>query len=216
MIQLLLTAGWTLAGVGVGLGIRRANVYLAEREHLHPGSALWQVWGPVVFCALLFDAFAFQVGPRPVLLVYSLFVAVLVQIVFFDFEHRLILDLVQLPAAALALVWSLFMQPWWAGLASGLGAGLLFLGLAAVGTYLLRSEALGMGDVKLALFIGLLLGWPGTLRGIFYGVFLAGLGALVVIALNRGRIHGLTLAYGPFLAMGAMIELLQQAGQAGQ
>ncbi len=212
MIELLLTTGWTLAGVGVGFGIRRANVFLAEREHLHPGAALWQVWGPVILSALLFDAFAFQVGPHPLLLLDSLFVAVLVQIVFFDFEHRLILDLVLVPAAVLALLLSLLGQPWWAGIATGLGAGLLFLALAGIGTFILKSEALGMGDVKLAFFVGLLLGWPGTLRGLFFGVFLAGLGAVILIVINR-RIRGLTLAYGPYLALGAAIVLLQLAGQ---
>jgi len=210
VIQLLLTTGWTLAGVVVGLGIHRANVYLAEREHLSPGSALWQRWGPVVLCALLFDAFAFQVGPRPILLLDSLYVAVLVQIVFFDFEHRLILDVVLIPTAVLALLLSLLAQPWWAGLAVGIGAGLVFLALAGIGQFIVKSEALGMGDVKLAIFIGLLLGWPGTLRALFAGVFLAGLGAVIVIVINR-RLRGLTLAYGPYLALGASIELLLSA-----
>jgi leader peptidase (prepilin peptidase)/N-methyltransferase len=64
---------------------------------------------------------------------------------------------------------------------------------------------MGFGDVKLVVFIGLLLGWPQTLTGIFYGVVLAGVVSIGVIVLNRS-IRG-TIAYGPYLAIGALIML---------
>ncbi len=69
----------------------------------------------------------------------SVFVLVLVQVIFFDMEHRLILDRVMFPSMALALVVSLFHQPWWAGIATGLAAGLLFLLLAFAGVGDLQS-----------------------------------------------------------------------------
>jgi prepilin signal peptidase PulO-like enzyme (type II secretory pathway) len=132
-------------------------------------------------------------------------VAVLVQVIFFDLEHRLILDRVMFPAIGLALVVSLFGKPWWAGIATGIGAGLLFLLLALLGSAVFKAEAMGFGDVKLVVFIGLLLGWPQTLTGIFYGVVLAGVVSIGVIVLNRS-IRG-TIAYGPYLAIGALIML---------
>jgi prepilin signal peptidase PulO-like enzyme (type II secretory pathway) len=64
---------------------------------------------------------------------------------------------------------------------------------------------MGFGDVKLVLFIGLLLGWPQTLTGIFYGVVLAGLASIGVIIFSRSM-KG-TIAYGPYLAAGALIML---------
>jgi len=132
-------------------------------------------------------------------------VLVLVQVIFFDFEHRLILDRVMFPSMAVALVVSLFKDPWWAGIATGLGAGLLFLGLALAGSAIFKAEALGFGDVKLAVFMGLLLGPLPTVQAVFYGVFMAGVVSIGIIVWHRS-LKG-TLAYGPYLAAGALIVL---------
>jgi len=144
-------------------------------------------------------------GPVPLLFVRSVFVLVLVQVIFFDFEHRLILDRVMFPSMALALVVSLFGHPWWAGIATGVGAGLIFLLIALAGAAIFKAEALGFGDVKLAVFMGLLLGPLPTAQAMFYGVFLAGLVSIGFIAWHRS-LKG-TIAYGPYLAAGALIVL---------
>jgi leader peptidase (prepilin peptidase)/N-methyltransferase len=128
-------------------------------------------------------------------------------VIFFDMEHRLILDRVMFPAMALALIVSLFHQPWWAGIATGLAAGLLFLVLALVGSAIFKAEALGFGDVKLALFMGLLLGPLPTITALFYGVFLAGVVSVGFIIWHRS-LKG-TIAYGPYLAAGTLIVLFQ-------
>jgi leader peptidase (prepilin peptidase)/N-methyltransferase len=176
-------------------------------EGLEPGQKRWQVLGPPILCALLFGLFAAELSAFPTLALRSVFVLVLVQVIFFDFEHRLILDRVMFPAMALALVVSLFGHPWWAGIATGLVAGLLFLLLALAGSAIFKAEALGFGDVKLALFIGLLLGPLPTVQALFYGVFLAGLVGVGIILWRRSA-KG-TFAYGPYLAAGGLIVLFQ-------
>jgi prepilin signal peptidase PulO-like enzyme (type II secretory pathway) len=202
----LLAVAWAVVGAGAGWFARWGSVKLARLEGLEPGAKRWQVYGPPLLSAALFAIFAFVIPSFPVLLLRSLFVLVLVQVIFFDLEHRLILDRVMFPAIILALVVSLFGRPWWAGIAAGVGAGLLFFLLALLGSAVFKTEAMGFGDVKLVLFIGLLLGWPLTLTGIFYGVVLAGLASIGVIILNRSM-KG-TIAYGPYLAIGALIMLL--------
>jgi prepilin signal peptidase PulO-like enzyme (type II secretory pathway) len=201
----LIAIAWAIVGAGAGWFVRWGSVKLARLEGLEPGSKPWQVYGPPILTAILFAIFAYGIGSFPVLLLRSLFVAVLVQVIFFDLEHRLILDRVMFPAIGLALVVSLFGKPWWAGIATGIGAGLVFLLLALLGSAVFKAEAMGFGDVKLVVFIGLLLGWPQTLTGIFYGVVLAGVVSIGVIVLNRS-IRG-TIAYGPYLAIGALIML---------
>jgi Flp pilus assembly protein protease CpaA len=201
----LVAIAWAIVGAAAGWFVRWGSVKLARLEGLEPGSKPWQVYGPPLLSAVLFAAFAMGISSFPLLLMRSVFVLVLVQVIFFDLEHRLILDRVMFPAIVAALIVSLFRQPWWVGIACGVGAGLVFLLLGLMGSAIFKQEAMGFGDVKLVLFIGLLLGWPQTLSGIFYGVLLAGLASVGVVIFRRSM-KG-TIAYGPYLAVGALILL---------
>lgn len=213
----LIAVLWAIVGAAAGWGMRRLSVKLAILEELEPGHKAWQEYGPPVLCAAIFALYGFGITSFPVLFARSIFVVVLVQVIFFDFEHHLILDRVMFPAMGLALLVSLsplissslglWKQAWWAGIATGVGAGLLFLLLALAGSAIFKAEALGFGDVKLALFFGLLLGWPYTATALFYGVLLATIGAVAYIITHRS-FRG-TIAYGPYLAAGALIVLYQ-------
>ena len=198
---------WAVVGAAAGWLVRWGSVRLARLEGLEPDSKRWQVLGPPILCAIVFGVFATEPVSFQYLALLSVFVLVLVQVIFFDMEHRLILDRVMFPAMALALIVSLFHQPWWAGIATGLAAGLLFLLLALVGSAIFKAEALGFGDVKLALFMGLLLGPLPTITALFYGVFLAGVVSVGYIIWHRS-LKG-SIAYGPYLAAGALIVLFQ-------
>jgi leader peptidase (prepilin peptidase)/N-methyltransferase len=212
----LIAALWAIVGAGAGWFVRWGSVKLARLEGLQPSSKRWQVYGPPVLCAVVFAIYALVIASFPLLLVRSVFALVLVQVIFFDFEHRLILDRVMFPSMLLAALVSisplfsknlgLWQQPWWVGIAMGVAAGGLFLLLSLAGSAIFKAEALGFGDVKLALFMGLLLGWPYTFTAIFYGVVLAGLVSIGVIVWRRSM-RG-TIAYGPYLAAGALIMLL--------
>ena len=204
---LLLPVGWAVVGAAAGWLMRWGSVRLALLEELVPGNKRWQVFGPPIVSAILFGLFATEPMTFQLLALRSVFVLVLVQVIFFDFEHRLILDRVMFPAMALALIVSLFNHPWWAGIATGLVAGLLFLLLALVGSVIFKAEALGFGDVKFALFMGLLLGPLPTIQALFYGVLLAGVVSVGYIVWHRSM-KG-TIAYGPYLAAGALIVLFQ-------
>ena len=206
MNAFVLAVAWAVVGAAAGWLMRWGSVKLARLEGLEPGFKKWQVYGPPILSAALFGVFGFALAGALVLLaIRSVFVLVLVQVIFFDFEHHLILDRIMFPAMALAAVVSLFGHPWWAGLATGFGAGLLFFVLAAVGSALFKQEALGFGDVKLAVFMGLLLGVPMIFSALFYGVLFAGIGALAFIVWHRS-LRG-NIAYGPYLAAGALLGL---------
>jgi prepilin signal peptidase PulO-like enzyme (type II secretory pathway) len=202
---ILVAIGWGVVGAAGGWLVRWGSVRLARLEELEPDSRPWQVYGPPILAALLFAVFAYHLGLALPLFERSVFVLVLVQVIFFDLEHRLILDRVMFPSMVLALGLSLFGNPWWAGIATGIGAGLLFLLIALVGAAIFKAEAMGFGDIKLAVFVGLLLGPLPTVQALFYGVFLAGVVAIGVIAWHRS-LKG-TIAYGPYMAVGALIVL---------
>jgi prepilin signal peptidase PulO-like enzyme (type II secretory pathway) len=208
--HVLVAAVWAVVGFGGGWLVRWGSVKLAKLEELEPGYKLWQVWGPPIASALVFAAFAYEVGASLLLLEYSVFGLVLVQVIFFDFEHRLILDRVIFPSMALALAISVIRgwpDQWWYGLATGVAVGIVFVLLSLLGAAIFKAEALGFGDVKFAVFMGFLLGPLGTIDALFYGVFLAGVFAIGLI-IWRHSLKG-TLAYGPFLALGTLIVLFQ-------
>jgi prepilin signal peptidase PulO-like enzyme (type II secretory pathway) len=205
----LIAAGWAAVGAGVGVLVRAASVWLARREEdVEPGGRPWQRFGPVILTAVLFGLFGWRVGPHWVLLIRSLWIAVLVQVIFFDLEHHLVLDRVLLPGAVAALLLSLVTP----GLGivpavlTGLVTGLVFLAIAELGSFVFKAEAMGYGDVKLSAFIGLVLGPRPTFNAIVLGVILAGVVAVALLAL---RVRGLrdSISYGPFLAAGALVSL---------
>ncbi len=209
MSHYLVAGAWLLAGAATGYGIRRLSVWLARLEELEPGFKPWQVWGPVAVTAVMFAAFGWVFGATPLLGIKSLWVAVLVQVIFFDLEHRLILDRLMFPMMVAALVLSIWTPHlgWKQSLLAGLAAGFIFLAIALLGAFAFRTEVMGFGDVKLALFIGLTLGFFATLQALVLGVVLAG---VISVALIAFRLKGLrdTIAYGPYLCAGAIWVLL--------
>ncbi len=205
MTSILFPIGWGVVGAAGGWLVRWGSVRLARLEELEPDSRPWQVYGPSILAAMVFAVFAYHMGPTLPLFERSVFILVLVQVIFFDLEHRLILDRVMFPSMVLALGLSLLGHPWWAGIATGFGAGLLFLLIALIGWAIFKGEALGLGDVKFAVFMGLLLGPLPTIQALFYGVFMAGLVSVGFIAWHRS-LKG-TIAYGPYMAAGTLIVL---------
>ena len=118
-----------------------------------------------------------------------------------DLERRIVPNLVVLPAAAvvLALQTASHPSPEWALGAVG-AAGFLFLAALAY------PGGMGMGDVKLALLIGALLGRT-TPVGLLLGMFLALVPSIVLLARHGARARRLAIPFAPFLAAGAVVAL---------
>jgi prepilin signal peptidase PulO-like enzyme (type II secretory pathway) len=204
---------WLVVGAAVGAGVRWLSVRLARWEHLEPGARPWQVYGPIAVTSALFALFAWRYGATPLLLIRSLWVAILVQVIFFDLEHRLILDRVLVPSAAIALLLS-FVTPQLGpvqAVITGVCTGLVFLAIAVLGGVVFKAEAMGLGDVKFSVLMGLVLGFPAVVSAVLSGVILAGLIAIGLVLL-RVRTMKDSIAYGPFLAMGALLALFRLPG----
>jgi leader peptidase (prepilin peptidase)/N-methyltransferase len=161
-------------------------------------------------------------GELEYLLLYTVYSTIFVLVIVIDLEHRLILDIVMFPAWALALLGSLinptpyFYRLALVGGAVGFGVFLLmyWLGLLFVKVLSkmrgrpINAVAFGQGDVKLGVFIGLVLGFPDVLPAIFVAVLLGGIAGLLywfvrAVVLRRYSLFT-PIPYGPFLALGAM------------
>jgi leader peptidase (prepilin peptidase) / N-methyltransferase len=123
-----------------------------------------------------------------------------------DLERRIVPNTVVLPAAAAVLVLNTLAHPSpvWAIAALGASGFLFVAALAYPG-------GMGMGDVKLALLIGALLGRT-TPVGLMLGLLLALVPSLVLIARHGRGARRLAIPFAPFLAAGAVIALF--AGEA--
>jgi leader peptidase (prepilin peptidase)/N-methyltransferase len=126
---------------------------------------------------------------------------VLVIIAAEDIRSRRIPNVVTLPLAVLAiLVRALFAQ---AELPAILLAGIACFGGFLVLAMLARG-GIGMGDVKLAGVLGLLLG-SAVVPALLIGTAVGGLVAAALLLRSRSR--GTTIAYGPYLCAGAMVAI---------
>lgn len=90
--------------------------------------------------------------------------------------------------------------------------GNLLVGLlAALGFFLVvlatKFRGMGLGDVKLAFAMGLLLGFPAVVVAVWFAFVLGGVFAVGLLLLHRKNIHE-TMALGPFLVLGTLIAAL--------
>lgn len=159
--------------------------------------------------ALIWIMLTVKFGITPLGALFCFYTAVLALIFVIDLEQRLILDVVSYPAIALAIPLFLLGAPqgWQAQLGGALVAGVLFVGLSLGGRLCSGQEALGWGDVKLAVLIGVLTGWPAVLQALFTGCVLAALFSSALLVLRRHR-RGDTIPLGTFLCVGALLVIL--------
>lgn len=169
-----------------------------ERAPLVP-----QHWATsLVGSSSLSAALIWHLSPSPWHVVVAATSGVLVWLAALDVEHRLLPNRIVLPSAAAVLLaaslWAEAPITHWAA-AAGAGAA---LGVAVR----LQPRSLGMGDAKLALLLGALLG-SSVVDALAVGFCLLAVAALVLVA-REGR-SGLKrhLPLGPFLAAGAIAML---------
>jgi leader peptidase (prepilin peptidase)/N-methyltransferase len=139
-------------------------------------------------------------------------------IIFIDMEHKLILNRITYPSVVIALiilgVETLLPEakilgernfiPDTAILSGLIGGGVGFLFFFIV--FIINPGGMGMGDIKLALLIGLVTGFPLVVPGLLIGIIIGGIAAIILITLGRkGRKD--VIPYGVFLGIGPIISL---------
>jgi leader peptidase (prepilin peptidase)/N-methyltransferase len=133
--------------------------------------------------------------------VSAFFCAVLVAITATDITHRIVPNRIVLPAAAVVLVaqTALFPSPEWALGAIGASGFLLVAALA-------YPAGMGMGDVKLALLLGAMLGRLVGV-GLMLGMFAALVPSVVLLARHGSAARKMGIPFAPFLVFGAVVAL---------
>lgn len=207
--------------LGAGLNVLAAR-YAVALKYAFPFGQL--------AASFSFALMAYHYGLKPELIVGFWFCAILIVIVQTDLSAMIIPDQVVLigaTGAVLLRVWS-HPLPWWEYVAgSAVGSGFLLL-VAVLGGRLLGKETMGGGDIKLYLFIGLVLGIKLTLLSLFLSSVVGFIGGVVQLVRTRiarsqvGQVHGIQAAvrdkteprdaaaipFGPYIAIGSLAAYL--------
>jgi leader peptidase (prepilin peptidase)/N-methyltransferase len=163
--------------------------------------------------------------------VNSLFLSLVIVLVFTDYHHRILPNKLTLPGAVAGILLSpfqtpavytdalalnaaflvgfkdaLLVLPWIGSLLGAIVGGGLLLGVGFAYEKIRKRQGLGMGDVKMMAMVGAFLGWRLALLTIFAGSLI---GTLVGVFLVLFRSMNLQtkLAFGVFLGTGSAISL---------
>jgi leader peptidase (prepilin peptidase)/N-methyltransferase len=133
--------------------------------------------------------------------VSAFFCVVLVAVTATDLTHRIVPNRIVLPAAVIVLAAQTALEPSpeWALGALGASGFLLLAALA-------YPAGMGMGDVKLALLLGAMLGRVVGV-GLMLGMLAALLPSIVLLARHGSAARKMGIPFAPFLALGAVIAL---------
>ena len=131
----------------------------------------------------------------------AVFCATLVVVTATDISHRIVPNIVVLPAAAVVLALMTVAEPGpqWA-IAATAASGFLF---AAALAY---PSGMGMGDVKLALLMGAALGRTVSVA-LLLGMIAALVPSIVLLARHGSKARKMAIPFAPFLALGSVVAL---------
>jgi leader peptidase (prepilin peptidase) / N-methyltransferase len=151
--------------------------------------------------ALLVAGCVWKFGLSGEAAVAALFCAALVAVSATDLEHSVVPNGIVLPAVAVVLVAQTLLDPSVEWLAAALAAAavLIVVTLAYPG-------GLGMGDVKLALLLGAMLGWFVPVA-LVVGLLAALVPAIVLLARHGSGARKMRIPLAPFLALGGVVAL---------
>ena len=161
----------------------------------------WRYPAVEAVTALLVVACGLRFGATGEAIVAAGFCVVLVVLSAIDIEHRIVPNRIVVPAAAAVLVAQtiLYPSPEWALAALGASGFLLAAALA-------YPKGMGMGDVKLALLLGAMLGRSVSVA-LMIGFFAALVPAAILALRHGSRARKIAIPFAPFLAFGAVVAL---------
>jgi len=198
------------AGAGWGWVSDRIAARWPEHEEGSVRAVDWRTLLVVVAGALALAAVPVRFEAPTDRVVFGAYVLALVVLLATDLDQRLLPDVITLPLIPLAGLYSL-------GALNPLVpvAELPLAAVAAVGLPLLLAVlafpfgagAIGMGDLKLLVSVGLLAGAGRLVTGVVWGALVAGVVILALLAARRVTLRSY-VPFGPFLIAGALWAIL--------
>lgn len=131
----------------------------------------------------------------------ALFCAALVVVSATDLEHGVVPNRIVVPAAVVVLLAQTLLEPSVEWVLAALGSAALLFATAVA-----YPGGMGMGDVKLTLLLGAMLGWVVPVA-LMVGVLTALVPTIALLARHGSRARRLRIPFAPFLALGGVVAL---------
>jgi leader peptidase (prepilin peptidase)/N-methyltransferase len=203
-----LSAVLGVAGFGLDLAADRFATHWPEHDEEHPpGRAVdWRTGLTALVGALAFGLLPVRFGGDPLAaVVFGAWFVTLVVGLATDLDQRLLPDLLTLPVIPIALVYALSGANPLVGseVVPAVVAALVIPAVLYLPSIPFGAGAFGIGDVKLLIGVGLLVGGSRALGGVIFALVLSGVVLLVLLAAKRiGR--RTYVPFGPFFIIGAL------------
>jgi len=170
---------------------------------------------------IVFMFFYYEFGLTKLLIPYLVMTSGFIVAIFVDFEHRIIPNEISIGGMFAGLFLSIVMpelhdiavnpDQWWMAHLKSLWASLLgvlvgggsIYAMGMLGDFLFKKESMGGGDVKLLAMVGAFLGWQLAILTFFIAPFFGAVFGII----EKIRTNDTTIAYGPFLVLGALVSL---------
>jgi len=218
----VLAAGLGIAGVAWGLAADRIGARWPAHEAevdeagaiVRPAGSVrpvdWRTALVVLLGGASLGALGLRFADLVPLAIFGTFFAALTLLLATDLDQRLLPDVVTLPAIPLALVIGLLganplVPP--GALPAAILAALAIPAFLFVVAVPFGAGAIGMGDLKLLVSVGLLTGLARAVTGVVVGALVAGVVLVILLAARRITLRTY-VPFGPFLIVGAYWAVL--------
>jgi len=142
-------------------------------------------------------------------IIYSIFLLIIIScliVVFvYDLKHYLIPDKILFPAVMITLVYRSVENI--SSVSNFLIAAIIAAGFFLLIFLISKGRAMGFGDVKLAVLMGLLLGMPNIFLALFLAFFFGAIIGIILMVLQKKSLKS-EIPFGPFLIIGTFIAIL--------
>ncbi|PJE58020.1 MAG: prepilin peptidase [Candidatus Portnoybacteria bacterium CG10_big_fil_rev_8_21_14_0_10_36_7] len=137
--------------------------------------------------------------------------SLLVVIFVYDFKHLEVPDILVVLGVGVTLIASFFGKITLSGgILQALLGTLICAGFFFALVVISRERWMGWGDVKLGLFLGLLLGWQKVLVAMFLAFFIGAICGIILIMVKKKGMKS-QMPFGPFLVISTFIAIFFSA-----
>ena len=181
-----------------GPAVRRLSFFISGLS--------WRTWAFVALAAALIVGAAVRYQDAAETAIVAVYIAILVTCAATDLATYRVPNVITYPSAVLALAAAALMPEGDlkdALIGAGTATGFMLVAL------IISRGAMGLGDVKLAIFAGLAVGWP-LIGDVLLLMALSGGAAAVVLLATRVRGRRDPIPYAPFISAATIAVILWQ------